>query len=363
MKAAITIVAVPLVGPFHTRFPRYNAVDVRDAIRAADVSALALAPLSPGALADPAWQATDEVALPLAVVPWARRAGLTLLEVGCLIGAPDAPGAAGAPTAVADAARFEEVIAASETGKQHLQRVKEAQASVEALLTSPLDAARVQGELLAAVDGYQRLRSETFGEGPGTGWLDARASVMAERLLSAGHARLALLASIDELSALIRAVGARASVEGLPAVEPSPEARDRALLDHAMRGDAEDPGSLLDALRRLTSPEAAYLEGNVLLEHAHLPEALEALKKAMRMDFQEPYYLPGFVLARLGQVYDLVGRRADAVRSYRGVLALGYAPPEALEVARSGLEAPFGIEVDDAEERDPEAEDAVEGRE
>jgi hypothetical protein len=66
------------------------------------------------------------------------------------------------------------------------------------------------------------------------------------------------------------------------------------------------------------------------------------LERALRTDFQEPYYLPGFLLARLGQLYDLAGQRDAALRSYRGVLALSYAPLEAAEAATSGLVEPFG---------------------
>lgn len=337
------VLLVPLVGPFHTRFPRYNAFDVRDALAAAGVRALALAPLAPGALDDPAWQATDEIALPLAVVPWARRAGVALHEVGCPVGSPDAPGPAGTPGAAEDVGRFEEMLARFEAGQASLRQVRQVQGPIEELLAGPLGHSRVTNELVPAVAAYQRARAEVFGEGPGTGWLAARAAVMAERVLALPHDRVALLAAIDELPALEGALGDRAVLEELsPAPEPSQEARDRSLLDHAMQGAAEEPGALLDALRRLGTPEAVYLEANILLEHAHPAEALEALERAMRSDFQEPYYLPGFVLARLGQVYDMAGRRDDALRAYRGVLALGFAPPEAVDAARSGLAQPFG---------------------
>lgn len=356
MTAVSRVVVVPLVGPFHTRFPRYNAFDVRDAIRAVGTPALALAPVAPGALQDPAWQATDEIALPLAVVPWARRAGVAVYEVGCPIGGAGAPGAAGAPEAAEDARRFEEVLGRAESGQEHLRKVRAAQAPVEELLATPLGHARVRDELVPAVAAYQRTRAELFGEGPGTGWLAARAKVMAERVLALPHERVALLAAVDELPALEDALAGRVTLERLEATpEPSQEARDRALLDHAMQGAAEEPGSLLGALRRLGTPEATYLEANVLLEHDHPAEALEALERAMRSDFQEPYYLPGFVLARLGQVYDMAGRRDDALRAYRGVLALGYAPPEAVDVARSGLTQPFGAAAGLSAEAGPAA--------
>ena len=58
-------------------------------------------------------------------------------------------------------------------------------------------------------------------------------------------------------------------------------------------------------------------------------------------DFREPYLLPGLLLARLGQLRDLAGRRDRALQAYRGVLALAWAPHEARAAARAGLEAPF----------------------
>jgi hypothetical protein len=65
------------------------------------------------------------------------------------------------------------------------------------------------------------------------------------------------------------------------------------------------------------------------------------------MDFVEPYYLPGFLLSRLGQLYDLAGRRDAALRAYRGVRALGYAPVEALAAAEDGLQRPFALSEPD----------------
>lgn len=341
MNVMSRIVVVPLVGPFHTRFPRYNAFDVRDALRASGVEALALAPLAPGALKGQEWHGTDEIVLPLGVVPWAQRAGLALHEVGSFAGGEGEPGEAGAER------EFEELLSRFEAGQERLRRVQQAEKPIERLLASPLDLERVRNELMPAVEAYHGVRAAEFGEGPGTGWAQARAAVMAERVLALPHERVALLAGVDDLVNLLPALTGRVTLEQLSlAPEPSEEARARALLDAAMRGEAKEPTGLLAALRELGTPEAGYLEANILLEHAHLAEALEVLQRVLRTDFQEPYYLPGFMLARLGQVYDLAGRRDDALRSYRGVLALSYSPAEAVEVATAGLEAPFGAGLD-----------------
>jgi hypothetical protein len=73
----------------------------------------------------------------------------------------------------------------------------------------------------------------------------------------------------------------------------------------------------------------------------HASEALETLEGAVGGDFSAPYFLPGYLLARLGQLRDLAGEREGAVRAYRGVLALDWVPTEAREAAQAGLETPF----------------------
>jgi hypothetical protein len=60
--------------------------------------------------------------------------------------------------------------------------------------------------------------------------------------------------------------------------------------------------------------------------------------------FDRPSYLPGFVLARLGQVRDLMGERERATRAYTAALALQFCPLEAKEVAQRGLLEPFKLE-------------------
>jgi tetratricopeptide (TPR) repeat protein len=107
--------------------------------------------------------------------------------------------------------------------------------------------------------------------------------------------------------------------------------------------DVPEVGNLLAQLRQLQWPEARYHEANLLLANGHLVEALEILEKASQGNFTEPYYLPGYLLARLGQLYDLKGERKAALRCYKGVRALSYAPLEALAEATKGLERPFEL--------------------
>lgn len=318
---------VPLVGPFHLRFPRYNAVTVRDVLAAIEPEAIVTTALAPGAFDDPAWQDVEEVALPLAAVPWARRRGIDPIPAGAP--SPD-------PDAMADMARY-----LSESSSDHpaLARLAEASAPVERLLAGALDATRVRDELLPALATLHAVRLELFGDGPGTDWLEERADAMAARLEPWRERRMALLAPADHVSVLrARLAGA---LRPAPDVPPSEEARARALLDVAFAGEADEPARLLTALRELPQVEARLAEAEILLRHGHPAEALTILREAVQGDFSRPYHLPGWLLARLGQLYDLDGRRDDALRSYRGVLALEWAPAAAREAARDGLERPF----------------------
>lgn len=341
---------IPLLGPLHLRYPAYNAVVVRDLARAADPDALALAPLEPGALATPAWQDTPELALPLAVVPWARRAGLPLHAVGEPI--PD-------PTAEADARRYLEGYAAA---RAELREIDARLAPLGELLAEGLTRERVERELLPLLRAHHALRAERLEDGPVTGWAGARGRAVAERVLALPADRVVLLAAAEQIPALEPVLAAGAELLPPPAAEPGEEAARRALLDHAFRGDAADPASLLEGLRRLDGAEARFHEANLLLAHGHAAEALGTLEEASRGDFSEPYFLPGYLLVRLGQLRDLDGRRDAALRAYRGALALDWIPADAREEAQAGLQRPFRLDGPEPAETGPAETGAAEGR-
>lgn len=317
---------VPLVGPFHRRFPRYNAVTVREVVAAAEPDAVLTTALPPGALSDPAWQDVDEPGL-APVVRWAREADVPLAAVG--EPSPD-------PGAPADFVRY---LAQSAEDHPALRRLADARAPLEELLGRALDLPRIQRELLPAVAAFHDARVELFDDGPGTDWIERRADRMAELMAPWSDRRALVLTPVDHLPAIRRRLGDAAS--DAADVPPSAAARQRALLDTAFAGEADDPAGLIAALREIDAPEARLAEAETLLGHGHAAEALGVLREAVRGDFAEPPYLPGWLLARLGQLYDLDGRREDAKRSYRGVLALSWAPAPAREAAREGLERPF----------------------
>ncbi len=322
---------VPLMGHFHLRFPGYNAVSVRDVVAASAPEALAITPLAAGSLESPAWQDTDELALAMAVIPWADRQRLPLYPV--LEPSPD-------PTALRDFRRYLEQYPGAQS---LLLEVDEALRPLNALLAESLNLERIYSELLPLLRQYQDLREQRFEDGPGTDWLRQRTGVMAQRILALSQQRVTVLTGIDHLPFLQEALKDKAELLTTPTPEPSEEALKRGFLDFAMRTDLPEPGNVIARLRDMTEVEARYHEANLLLANGHAAEALELLEAASHDDFSQPHFLPGYLLARLGQLRDLAKERDAALRAYRGVLALDWAPREALETARAGLEAPFTI--------------------
>ena len=221
--------------------------------------------------------------------------------------------------------------------------MRAAESPIRQLLASALDLGRIRTELLPAIASQQAERELALGKGPGTGWLEERAALLASRALSSGGRRIALLAGVDWVPVLGAVLASHAELVEPAEVDAGDEGAERALLDVAMRGEVEDPTALLRRLAELTTPEARYHEANLLLAASRPQQALDSLLRLLKLEFHEPYYLPGFALARLGQVYDLAGMRDEAVRSYRGVLALSWAPTTAVAAARAGLASPFGL--------------------
>lgn len=325
------MVIVPLMGAWHLKYPQYNAVSVREVVAAAKPEALALTPLAEGALADPCWQDTPEIALPLSVIPWAKRRGLPLYPI--FEPSPDAQ-------AQADFYRYAEQYPQL---RARLAAVEAELAPLPALLQEALTLPRILDEVLPLLRRYQLAREQQLEEGPATDWWRSRAARMAERILALPQARVAVLASAEHIPLLEAALAPHAQLSPPTPPPASEEGRIRSLLDYAFYAEAAESGALIAQLKTLKLPEARYHEANLLFASGHLAEALERLREASRQDFSEPYYLPGFLLARLGQLYDLAGQRQQALRCYRGVLALTYAPPAALEAAEAGLKAPFAL--------------------
>jgi tetratricopeptide (TPR) repeat protein len=344
VDTAASLTLIPLMGPWHLRHPRWNVVTVRDALEALAPEVLWTTALPPDFDRDPSWRDTDEIALPWTVTPWAARRGTPLRGVG-------APGAE-------EAADFERYLAAYPQARSPLDAARAALRPLNELLPQALDLPRVLNEVLPPLAAELRVRLETFGDGPGTGWRGRRARVACERIAAdlratsatdgGGAARGTVLVEADLWPALAAALDG-AGIAWSPAASPpvSDDARLRSLLDVAWRGEAADVAGLIGRLRELDLAEARFLEAQLLLAHDHAAEALEVLEAAAAGDFREPYLLPGLLLARLGQLRDLAGKRDRALQAYRGALALGWVPVEARAAAEAGMRAPFALAATD----------------
>lgn len=332
---------LPLLGPLHLRHPAWNAMTVRDLAAAFRPDAAVITPLVPGALEDPSWRDTPEVALPLAVLPWLERERIGFVLAGEEAADPSAP---------ADFVRYSAQYPALQRA---LGPATAARRELEEALARPLTPSLLRTGVLPLVTKVQEELRAVAGDGPATGWVRERAARAAERALTGLGAfprrdgdplRVVVFAELELVPGLTEALASEAGLElaALPdSVPVSEEARTRSLLDHAMTGEWQAPEALLDALERLGTAEAGFARANVLVATGHQEQALAVLEQVSHGDFSEPYYLPGYLLARLGQLRDLAGRRDEALKAYRAVRALSYAPAEALEAAVAGLAEPF----------------------
>lgn len=329
----MAVLLLPLLGPLHLRYPAFNAVTVRDILVELEPTSVATTVLTAGELGTDGWHDTFELALPLAVVPWLRQQGRELVPVA------EAPQDA---TAQADFFRYTGEMPALEEKLGNYSRLERQLAQA---LDSQLNLKLLQTEILPLAREQQQELRRTAGDGPATAWIWQRSVAAADRIRALEEGgTVAVLASLEHIPALeeaLQAAGIR--LLDLPGqVKVSAAARDRTLLDQAMLADSDSNiRALLDSLEQLGNAEAGYARANLLMASGHYLEALELLEEVSHEDFSEPYFLPGFLLARLGQLRDLAGKRSWAVQAYRGVLALSWAPAEALEVARAGLETPF----------------------
>jgi hypothetical protein len=316
---------VPLMGPFHLRYPAYNVVTVRDMVAASQPDALVTTVLCTDDLKSPTWQDTLETALPHTVIPWAKKRNLPIY--GVFEESPD-------ENALEEFKRFASEYPAV---KSKMMAVESLLRPLQTLLEQPLPLARIESEVISILRDYQTERESIFEDGPATDWLHQRVKAMANRILELPHKRITVLASAEHIPFLQAELADKVTFEPPPNAEATEESRERSLLDFAFRTDVPEPGNVIAKLRSMKQPEARYHEANLLVTNGHIAEALEVLKKASHTDFSEPYYLPGYLLARLGQLYDLADNRDAAIRVYKGVRALSYAPKEALEAVEEGL--------------------------
>ncbi|WP_155297986.1 hypothetical protein [Deinococcus kurensis] len=235
-------------------------------------------------------------------------------------------------------------------GRELLRRAQGAEQALAALVTAPLDPARVLSPaFLAEVEATRTEVRAALDEGPGTRWRQRRLDELAARL--DGQTGV-ILAPLDDVPALlVRLPGA--ALPDLTGFQPGEASRLRALADRAWQlRDEDDLNALLTALEReagdRVTPRAELdaAAASIHLAVGDLPGARGWLERAAHaLADGQPRSLAGLVLARLGQVRDALGDRELAQRTYRAVLALSHAPQVARAAAEDGLREPFALHL------------------
>ncbi|MER3480970.1 MAG: hypothetical protein C4327_10980 [Meiothermus sp.] len=323
------VLILPTLGPFHILHPRYNAVTVLEMARAWEPRAILLASYGPAELAAGSWRDAGDLPL-FHLLPWAEANGV---EVAALDQQSDLK---------AQAEQFREALAQFPKGQEILAQASGLEGRLQTLLTRPLLPAEPSSPaFLAELWGYLEGFAGVFGEGPATGFREGRMRAVAEKIRALGEGRWVVLADLLDYPYLLRelpgAVGPQEHAS-------SPAEADRAILDRAWRLEEKDDwGLLLQQLQEVGTEEAQYLAAQVYLAAGQPEDALALMEPLLHADFVHPAYLPGYVLARYGQLQDLVGNRPAALKAYQAALALSWAPAEAREIALAGQRTPFKL--------------------
>lgn len=327
-KPAITL--VPLLSTWHLRTPRYNTEHVAQAVLAAAPKTIVSSALPADFTNRNEWLDDEQIALPLSVLPAAKRKGIRVVGIA---EAPEDPMAEHS---------LRDYLDMYDEGKMRVRRVHMAFQEAAELLTPAIDLPLIAERIVPALRNWLEVRRTEFGRGPGESWLTERVHIMKERVLTQ-EGPVVLVVPVEEVAAWLDAFDDGEIV--LATEAPANEAtKQRSLLDVAFTGEAHDSEKLFHQLADIPTPEAEYHRASILYQTGHLREAVQKLEQVISADFFEPYYLPGFVLGRLGQFYDLLGERDKARKMYRGVLALPYASDVVKALAEAGLVTPFTIE-------------------
>ncbi len=320
------MVVLPTLGPLHVLHPRYNARTVAELVLATGAREVFLASYSPEGLKEKVWRDNNELAL-FELDQLAERGRLQLVALG-----------EDAERLQREGELFMEYLADMPRSEEVQAKFAEIDGAIAALLQQPrMPAEFASPEFIEQLSAELARRAELAGEGPATGFRERRMEQVADSLQ--GRDGAVVLVDVLDYPALLRRLpGAR----GPWNKDPGKAERERAVMDRAWRLENEQEwGDLLAQLSGIEAPEAAYLASQIYLAAGQLEDSLRILEEVSHGDFSRPEYLPGYVLARLGQLYDLTGRRDKALRAYGAVRALSWAPPEAREIALAGLRTPF----------------------
>lgn len=327
----MSLLLVPTLGPFHILHPRYNAVSVVELVRQHRPTQILLASYGPEDLQTGSWRDQNELPL-FHVLPWAAKAGVAAEAVD------------GDSSLKAEADRFLEALSRFPRGGQVLGEVEGLEASLQTLLTTPKTPEDIySNETLAVLSGYLDGYARRFGEGPATGFRRERMGRVASEVRGRRPEaeNLAVLVDLLDYAVLHELLPATRPPQPGP---PSEAERERSVLDRAWRLEEKDDwGTLLTGLQEVEGPEAQYCAAQIYLAAGRPQDALELLESLVHSDFSTPEYLPGYTLARYGQLADLDGQRDKALRAYQAVLALSWAPKEARDIASAGGRNPFKL--------------------
>jgi len=314
------VLILPTLGPFHLLQPRYNAQTLIELIEAFEPSELLLGSYGPDELAVDSWR--DEEPAFFFVLPWARARGLPVRALD-----PQ-------PAWRKEEELFRQALEAFPQGQTLLAQAQPLDEELRRALSQPLwpqELPRLQRALQSYLEGLRRL----FGEGPATGHRSERMALLQAHLAQLPEGCYVLLVGALDYAEL--------PAQGIEHT-PTEAERIRALLDRAWRLEASDDlALLLEELRSIPTAESLYLAAQIYLAAGAPEAAFELMETLIQQDFSEPAYLPGYALARYGQLADLLGQRERALSAYRAVLALSWAPSEARDVAQAGLCTPFKV--------------------
>ncbi len=331
----MSVLVIPTLGPFHILHPRYNGVTVAELVKAHQPEKIVLASYSPEELAAQSWRDQNEISF-FHVLPWAERARVAVEALDSQAHLK------------AEAEQFREALRQYPKGQQALEQVQALEERLEWLLSTPRTPEEFAQEMvLEVLWAYHQGYVQAFGEGPATGFRRQRMAEVAGRLRDS-QGRVAVLVDVLEYPLLLEHLLPEQRLLLGPHTPTEPE-RQRSVLDRAWQlNESDDWAVLLQQLQEVEGPEALYCAAQIYLAAGQAEDAYALLEQLVHSDFQHPAYLPGYTLARYGQLADVLGQRDQALRAYKAVLGLSWAPMEAREIALAGQKTPFRLGLTEA---------------
>jgi tetratricopeptide (TPR) repeat protein len=322
------------LGALHARYPMYNAQTVLELLHFLGAERVVLTQVSSPSWTSGAWRELDDPVL-------------FALEDSRVSAVGIAPDWAWAET---EAGQMQEFLKQFPKGQERLRRAGQLERELSIALETPQDALMVHSSLLEVVGAHHATMAEVLEEGPGTAHRAERIKKLVQSLEGINDG--VVIASIDDVPALLEA---GLELPDLSGFQPGEASRFRSIVDRAYRlEEHDDLDALVHSLLALDAPadtvlarialEARFAASGLYLAVGDFESARDLLEAVAMGQFDRPSYLPGFVLARLGQVRDLMGERERATRAYTAALALQFCPLEAREVAQKGLLEPFALE-------------------